>query len=200
MKRILVTVGVAAILLSGCKVHEAVPSVTQPSETVELPILGQPGNSLPAVILGDIWAQYEPQERFSVYGGMVSQPVPDAPGDLDLQKADGWAGHCCFPVGCLQLVQEGASMTHLLNENLFTAVAVRVSDKSVAQTLTNDWRYGLQHGNWATVTPERLLLAQVAERNLVVAMGSKENLRIFRQKLLQAYPSAKIAYDEPITC
>lgn len=199
MKRMLVAVGVAAILLSGCATQNAV-TTTLPSETVELPILGQPGQSIPAVILGDIWAQYEPQEHFSVYGGMAEHPVPDAPGDLNPEKPEQWAAHCCFPMGCLQLVQEGASMTHLLNENLFTAVVVRVSEESAISTLIKDWRYGLQHGSWSAVVPERLVLAQVAERYLIMAVGSKENMHTFRRKLLQAYPTAKISYDEPITC
>lgn len=195
MKKALVF-GLAALLLCGCATQQLTPT-TQPTETIELPILGKPGQSIPAVILGDIWAQYEPKERFSVYGGMAEHPVPDAPGDLDLQDPDGWAPHCRFPTGWLQVLKQGASMTHLLNENLFTAVAVRTSHVS---GLTRDWRYVLQHGDWAPVAPERLLLVQTGEQYLVMALGSKENMRTFRQKLLQAYPASKIVYDEPITC
>ena len=185
-----------ALLLCGCAAQEVIPA-TKPTETMDLPILGQPGDSIAAVILGDIWAQYDRSEQFSVYGGMVTCPVPDAPGDLELENPDGWTARCRFPVGCLQLVQQGASMTHLLNENLFTAVAVQVSDVSV---LMQDWRYALQHSEWTAAAPERLLLAQVGQQHLVMALGSRENLRTFRKKLLQAYPAATIAYDEPITC
>ena len=189
----------AVILFSGCTSQVAAPT-TEPSETVELPILGKPGDSAAAVVLGDVWAQYEPQERFSVYGGMISRPVPDAPGDLDMEQPEEWAAHCCFPVGCLQLAQQGASITHLLNGNLFTAVAVQVPDEKARSVLTEDWRYTLQHAPWTSVAPDRLLLAQLGERYLVMAMGSRENLRIFRQKLLQAYPTTTIVRDEPITC
>lgn len=199
MKRLFAVVCVAAVLFSGCAAHNTAPE-TKPSETVELPILGKPGESAAAVILGDIWAQYEPQEQFSIYGGMMVHPVPDAPGDLDMQMPDAWTMRCRFPVGCLQLVQQGAAITHLLNENLFSAVAVRVSDTSAMSAVTSDWRYALQHSDWAAVAPERILLAQVGERYLVMAMGSKENMHTFSQKLKQAYPSAQIAYDEPITC
>ena len=198
MKRLLV-ICLAALLLSGCTKQDAAP-VVKPSETMELPILGQPGNSAPAIVLGDIWAQYEPGERFSIYGGMMTRPVPDVPGDLDLERADVWAAHCRFPVGCLQLTQQGAAITHLLNENLFTAVAVQVSDERVRSVLCEDWRYTLQHSSWQEIAPDRLLLAQIGERYLVMAMGSKENLRTFRQKMLQAYPATKIIHDEPITC
>lgn len=197
MKKLLAVL--LAILLTGCANRNAEPT-TKPSETMDLPILGEPGDSVAAVVLGDIWAQYEPQERFAVYGGMLTHPVADAPGDLDLQHPEEWAVHCHFPTGCLQLVKQGAAMTHLLNENLFTAVAVQVTDAEAMSSLTGDWRYVLQHSAWAAVAPERLLLAQVGQRYLVMAMGSKENLRTFRQKLLQAYPAAEIVCDEPITC
>ena len=187
------------VLLSGCAEQNTEPA-TKPSEMPEVPILGRPGDSVAAVVLGDIWAQYEQQERFSVYGGMMTRPVPDAPGDLDLQHPEAWTVHCRFPTGCLQLAQQGASMTHLLNGSLFTAVAVRVTDPRAQRVLSEDWRYALQHSDWSELPPDRLLLSQVGERYLVMAMGSKEYLRTFRQKLLQAYPSAKIVYDEPITC
>lgn len=197
MKRILLVL--LAILLTGCA-KENVEPTAKPSETVQLPVLGRPGDSVASVILGDIWAQYEPKERFSVYGGMMTRPVPDAPGDLDLQHPEAWAVHCRFPTGCLQLAQQGAAMTHLLNGSLFTAVAVRVTDTQAQSSLSKDWRYALQHSDWSELPPDRLLLAQVGERYLVMAMGSKGYLRTFRQKLLQAYPTAIITCDEPITC
>ena len=198
MKKCIAAACAAAFLLCGCAAQEA-PPVTQPSETVELPILGQPGRSVASVVLSDIWAQYETQERFAVYGGMVEHPVPDAPGDLDMERPEDWTIHCRFPLGCLQMAEQGASVTHLLSENLFTAVVIRVKETNGLSVLENDWRRELQHGQWTAVAPERMLLAEVAERYLVMALGSKAYVHTFRQKLLQAYPNARVVYEEPIT-
>lgn len=188
----------AMLLLCGCAAQEA-PPATHASETIELPILGQPGRSIASVVLGDIWAQYEMQERFAVYGGMMEHPVPDAPGDLDLERPEDWAMHCRFPLGCLQMAEQGAAVTHLLSENLFTAVVIRVAEEEDLPVLAENWRRELQNGQWSAVAPERILLAQVAQRYLVMAMGSKEYIRTFRQKLMRAYPAACLAHEEPVT-
>ena len=185
-------------LLSGCAAPVEMPT-TQPSETVELPYLGAPGRTAASVVLGDIWAQYDAQERFAIYGGMMTHPVPDAPGDLDLERPEQWVMSCRFPVDCLELVEEGAAMTHLLNETLLTAVAVRVRQEQSLLTLLNNWRWEIQHGTRQLATPQRLLLAQVGKRHLVMAAGSREYVRTFRQKLLQAYPSATVVFEESIT-
>lgn len=199
MKGILTAVLMAALLLGGCAAQEEAPA-TLPSETVELPMLGTPGKNVASVILGDIWAQYEQYEKFSVYGGMMERPVPDAPGDLDLERSQGWASRCSFPLGCLALVKQGASLTHLLNEQLFTATTVCVADEEDLSLLADNWRREAQHCHRQTGAPSRLLMMQLGEKYLVVAMGSRSDIALFRQKTTQAYPVVRILYDEPLTC
>lgn len=186
------------LLLSGCTAQPEAPT-TVASETVELPILGAPGKNGASVVLGDILAQYDPQERFAIYGGMIGHPVADAPGELDMDRPMEWTVQCRFPVGCLSLAKQGAAITHLLNEELFTAVAVEVTDGQALSVLEKDWRQEVQQGKRQTALPQRLLLAQVGKGYLVMATGSKEYIKTFRQKLLLAYPAAQILSDEPLT-
>lgn len=188
----------AMLLLSGCAAQQEAPT-TQPPETVELPILGAPGKNGASVVLGDIWAQYEPRERFAIYGGMMAHPVADAPGELDMDRPMEWTAQCRFPAGCLSLAEQGAAITHLLNEELFTAVAVEVTDDQALSALAKDWRQEVQQGKRQTALPQRLLLAQVGKGYLVMATGSKEYIKTFRQKLLLAYPDAQTLCDEPLT-
>lgn len=201
MKRVLLAAWVVLCLLAGCSKNSA-PPATQPqaSETVGQPVLGEPGETVAAVILGDIWAQYEAQERFSVYGGVPSRPTPDGPGDLDLQLPEKWLENIRYPINCVDNVDQGACLTHLLNETLFTAAAFRVTDSENAASVLQQWRREVQRSNWSTVAPERLLLAQVGEKYLIMSMGSKNNIQTFRQKLKAAYPTACIFCEEPITC
>lgn len=203
MKKWVAAICVAAFLLSGCT-EDTAPTeqkrADDPSATIELPRLGPPGETVAAIILGDIWAQYEPQERFSVYGGIPELPVADAPGDLKLEQSEKWANRCCYPIAHLDALEQGAALTHLLNETLFTAAVFRLSAVETVPAVLRDWRTEIQRSKWQTVTPERLLLAQVGGRYLVMALGSKAHICTFRQKLTQAYPTARVAYEEPITC
>lgn len=198
MKKQVAVICAAVLLLGGCARREIAPKQL-PTETVELPSLGQPGKSTAAVVLGDIWAQYEPQERFSVYGGMVEHPVPDAPGDLDMELPEKWAAHLRFPVASLPAAHKGAAITHLLNGSLLTAVVMHVSDGEKLDALAGDWRQEIQHSHWQSPAPERLLLMQTGRQYLVMAMGSKEYVRTFRQKLMQAYPASQVVCEEAIT-
>ena len=135
MKKCAAVLLVAMLLFSGCGVQQEAPT-TIASETVELPILGVPGRNGASVVLGDIWAQYDPQERFAIYGGMMEHPVADAPGELDMGRPMEWTAQCRFPEGCLSLTEQGAAITHLLNEELFMAVAVEVITGKTKSTVT----------------------------------------------------------------
>lgn len=201
MKRLLLAICSAAFLLTGCTGNTPQPATQpRPSETVELPALGAPGETVAAVVLDDIWSQYEPQERFAVYGGIPERPVAEAVGDLDLQLPEKWALRCRFPITCVEKVDQGASLTHLLNETLFHSAVFRLKQSEDAASVLQQWRREMQTSQWPTISPERLLLARVGDRYLVMAMGSKDNISMFRQKLTDAYPAARIFYEEPITC
>lgn len=196
------------ILAAGCRrndpqepestgaVEDILPSVNQ-TETTGSTDPTQTGTKTQAgQILGNIWAQYGDEERFAVYGGAVENSVADAPGDLDMENEEELMSRYLLPEGVLVDVSEGASLVHLMNNNIFTAVAVKTarSPKETAKA----WRDSVQQNRWICGQPDRLLMADVDGDHLLLAFGSEDAMNTFKTKLESAYPQAQILYHEAI--
>lgn len=186
------------IFCAGCAAPQMAEN-TAPTPQSTMPRAGVPGRTGAAHLLERIWAQYEDTERFCVYGGLPEQPVMDAPGDLDMELAMHWAYRYRFPMEHLKSTDHGASLTHLMNEKLLTLAAFHMQQPEKARQLAEDWRWELQHSSWASNRPERLLLAQVEEKYLLMAYGSYAYVRLLQEKLTVAFPSSRILYQEAIT-
>lgn len=160
---------------------------------------GQQGRTEAARILQEIWGKYGEAERFSVYGGMMEEPVMEAPGDLDMELAGNWLYRYHFPLEHLQSVDQGAALAHLMNEKLLTVAVFRLQKKEQLRLLADKWRWELQHGQWAGSRPARLLLAQPAGDFLLMAYGSRSNVKLLQEKMLLAFPTGQLLYSEAIT-
>ena len=184
------------LLCTGCA-----PAQTQPPTSSTSPVsqrISPPGKTNCALLLRDIWNQYDPQEQFSVYGGMQQRPVPEAPGDLDMEEPVLWFSQYCLPAAHQQHILQGASLQHLLSGNLFTAAAFQVESDALP-AFARDWRAELLSSHWVNGPPQRLLLAQVNQEYLVMAFGSRRHTKSFQRMLLYTYPSAQILCCEPFS-
>lgn len=184
------------LAISGCTAP--VTPETTASTAATKPRAGAPGQTAASEVLEQIWAGYEEQEHFAVYGGMMEHPVENAPGDLDMKLAMLWAPRYRVPLAHLDKLEQGASLCHLMNGNLLTVTAFHLAETADTAKIAQDWRWELQHSYWVAGQPNRLLLAQVEKSFLLMAFGSKEQMQILKKKLLLTC-RATVLYDEAIT-
>jgi len=151
-----------------------------------------------AGILQKIWDSYGDNERFSVYGGSVEMSVSDGPGDLDMSAVEELTTRYLMPEDQLSMVTEGASLVHLMNNNIFTAVVVRLTDGAQAQSFANAWREIIRNNRWLCGQPDRLIIAQPDGEHILMAFGSQDAMMLFRGKLSAAFPGSKELYQEAI--
>lgn len=151
-----------------------------------------------ARILNKIWESYGEDERFAAYGGQVEMAVNDGPGDLDITATEELTTRYLLPQEQLAMVTEGASLVHLMNNNIFTAVVFRVRDGSQMKTLADAWHKAIQENRWICGQPDRLLLAQVDDNHILMSFASQDLMSSFEGKLQTAYPTTKILYKEAI--
>ena len=173
---------------------------TQPTQTTTeptQPLMGT-AESSSARLLAKIWTQYGEDERFATYGGTVEHSVSDAPGDLDMTNTEEIITKYLLPADQLSNVENGGSLVHLMNSNIFTAAAFKLKDGTDARAVAKALRDNIQKTQWICGQPEHLMVAD-ADGHIVMAFAAKENLEIFRQKMTAAYPSATIIYDEAVT-
>lgn len=210
------TLALLASMLTGCRMGSdptdttdttgatvATQPTTQPTQeptnpTETEPQLSGTADTSSAKLLAAIWSAYGEAERFASYGGTVENSVADAPGDLDMNNTEELTGKYLLPEGMLAQVDSGASLVHLMNNNIFTAAAFSLKQDAVLKDQAKALRDGLQKTQWICGQPDRLLIAE-ADGHLVMVFGEKSVMDTFRQKLQSAYPSAAILYDEAVT-
>ena len=155
-------------------------------------------NTESARILQKIWDSYGEDERFAAYGGQVEMAVNDGPGDLNVTDTEELTARYLLPQEQIGMVTEGASLVHLMNNNIFTAVVFRMKDGGQMKTVADAWHKAIQDNRWICGQPDRLLLAQVDDNHILMSFGSQDLMTGFEQKLKAAYPDSKMLYKEAI--
>ena len=156
------------------------------------------GSPVSAVdLLTAVWNAYPESEKFPVVGGSLDKPVDDAPGTFPVDDADNLDYMLHFPADKADLIDDAASLTHMMNANTFTCGALRVKNGDDAAKLAEDLRDAIQNKQWMCGFPDKLVIATLG--NYVVSVyGDEELVNTFRDKLQAAYSDAAIAYDEMI--
>lgn len=181
------------IMLCGCGPMEKGAFVDAQQHLVYPTKTGSVPNAT-AEIMTQIWEQYEPQERFAVYGGVPTAPVIGEVGTLRMREdLDKW-----YPFTAWEEVEQGASLAHLLSERIFTCLVVRLKETEKLQLLAASWRQELHESVWSSGAPERILLVKIRPGYLLMAYGNEEQMDLLRQKIRCAYPKARILYSEPM--
>ncbi len=154
-----------------------------------------PADSL--TILNKVWESYTDDEKFPAAGGDYEHAVDNAPGAFDLSDADNLSYMLSVPTDDASLIDDAASLMHMMNMNTFTCGALRTASADDAAKLASDLRDAIQAKQWMCGFPDKLVIATLG--NYVVSVyGDEELVNTFRDKLLAAYSDASVVYDEAI--
>ncbi len=173
---------------------------TEPSAQPTDPTDAQVGmaNTAAAGLLKKIWDSFGEGERFSAYGGTVEHSVENAPGDLDMKNTQELITKYMIPEAQLANLEEGASLVHLMNSNIFTGSAFRLKENADAKTVAKALRDNIQSTEWICGQPDRMAICHI-QGHLVMAFGEQELMQGFQTKLTQVYPDAQVLYNEAVT-
>lgn len=145
-------------------------------------------------LLESVWNTYGEDEKFPVVGGAFSSAdvKEGAPGAYDLTdraEADRVLG---LPETAL--VDQAASLVHMLNQNTFTAAAYHATDDPAA--LATALRDNIQQRQWMCGFPDKLIVAVVGDY-VVAAYGAEDLVDGFMTHLNGVY-GVTASYDEAI--
>ena len=188
-----------ALALTGCMGKTDATTGSTPAP--EIPTVGAttPGTSGTdsAGILEKIWGLYPSGDRFAVYGGAMSHAVNDAPGDLDLKDTEELTTKYLLPEAQLSGIRDGASLVHMMNGNIFTAAAIRLSEGTDAQTLASAWRDAIRQNRWICGQPDKLVMYRIGDQ-ILMAFGSADDIQVWETRTAEAFPDARELYNEAV--
>lgn len=191
MKQFVSCLLVAAMMLSlaACGGAASAPAETQ-----------APGPASALEVLETVWGKYADEEKFSIYGGNPKENfednVWDAPGSYDLAD-ENMTYNLLIPADQIANVDDVASMTHAMMTNNFNAAVFHLKAGTDAKAFADALYQAISGNMWICGMPERTIVATMGDY-VVMAYGVSDPMVSFEKHLVEAYPGADLAYNEPI--
>lgn len=136
-------------------------------------------------VLEDVWGAYGDDEKFAIVGGASDQIVMDAPGKLDVTNAEALASVSIVSSEAAVMVEDGASIVHMMNANTFTAAAFRLSDGKQMDAFAEQIKDSCKNHQWMCGFPEQLLVAGVGEDYVVITFGNADLIETWKTHLTE---------------
>ena len=150
-------------------------------------------------ILTDAWAVYEEDEKFAIAGGDYENMVMDAPGAVNVSDGETLDALLGFPAASAGLIDDGASLMHMMNQNTFTAGAYHVAKADDVQAVADAVKENIMNRQWMCGFPDDLVIYSVGANYVVAVFGAEDVVDNFEEALEEFYASTKILYDEDLT-
>lgn len=150
----------------------------------------------PIEILDKVWNSYTDDERFPAAGGDFENSVMNGPGKFAITETDGLQYTLYVPEESLSLIDDAASLMHMMNANTFTCGVFHVADAKDVEKLSDAMKDNILNTQWMCGFPDVLILVQVENNYLVSAFGKTEQIETFKEKLLNEFSGSKVLAEE----
>lgn len=150
-------------------------------------------------LLTNVWNSYDDADKFPIGGGDYDNIVMDAPGKYDVSKVEDLDAVLGLPQTAATMIDDAASMMHMMNANTFTAGAYHVMDASIQQDVMDSLKDNIMNRQWMCGFPDTLIIASVGGEYVVSAFGNAEIIETFKNNLQTQYDVTEIIYEESLT-
>lgn len=170
---------------------ESEPEESEPEEE-------NSGISDPVTLLNSVYALFGEDEKFPATGGDFSSgELIEGAGSFSLAEPDMLDNVTGFPAAEIAGIDSAATLTHMMNQNTFTAGAFHVVSGTDMTALSEAIRANIQNRMWCCGFPEKLIVATVDDY-VISAYGKEFAISAFTTHLAEAFPSAVIVIEEAI--
>ena len=150
-------------------------------------------------LLGTVWSGYADSDKFPAAGGDYSEEnmKTDEPGRFGVEDKEALEYLLCVPESGAALIDDAATLTHMMNTNTFTAGALHCTDGADTAKLAELIKTELENRHWMCGFPERLVIL-TSGQYVVSVYGNESLVNTFRDKFVAAHSGASTVYDEAI--
>ena len=150
-------------------------------------------------LLTNVWNSYDDADKFPIGGGDYNNIVMDAPGKYDVSMVEDLDAVLGLPQSSASMIDDAASIMHMMNANTFTAGAYHVSDAANQQIVIDSLKDNIMNRQWMCGFPDTLIVARVGGEYVVSAFGNAEVIENFKNKLSETFSVTDIVYEESLT-
>lgn len=149
-------------------------------------------------VLTTVWGTYGDDEKFAVAGGDYNNSVMDAPGKFDVTDAVTLDTMLGVPEDGAALIDDAASIMHMMNANTFTAGAYHMADSANQEDFCTKLKDNILNRQWMCGFPDTLIVVTIGDEYVVSAFGAADVIDTFKTKLTTEYPVAEIMFEESL--
>lgn len=150
-------------------------------------------------LLSRVWDSYGEDQKFAISGGDYDNMAEGSAGAVNVENAENLDILFGMPAEGAVMVDEGASIIHMMNANTFTAAAYHLKDSAQKQEIADLLKDNIMNRQWMCGFPDTLLIASVGDGYIISAYGEAGNMEVFQEKLLGQYGSAEVIYEESLS-
>lgn len=151
-------------------------------------------------LMNKIWDSYAEDEKFPAGGGDFSEEnmKDNAPGKYALEDKAALDADFGLTEEAAALVDDAASLKHMMNANTFTGVAFHASKADDAATVAAALKDNILARQWVCGFPDKLVIITIGDY-VVSAFGENEIIETFKTKTVAAFDTAEVVCEEAIT-
>lgn len=146
-------------------------------------------------ILEMLWYYFD-GERFPCCGGSGNSLIFSAPGELELSEVGALTRRMYLPEENLKFLEDGASLTHLFQVNLFNCCVLRLKEGTDIDEFAVAWRGKIQKNQWLEGVPEQLLLMRLDSRHILMAVGKQHRVQDMQTAAKRVFADSRVLYHE----
>lgn len=171
--------------------EESEPEESEPEEE-------KSGISDPVTLLNSVYELFGEDEKFPATGGDFSTgELIEGAGSFALTEPETLDNVIGYPAAEIAKIDNAATLTHMMNQNTFSAGAYHIVSGTDTAALAEAIRANIQNRMWCCGFPEKLIVATVDDY-VISAFGKEFAISAFTTHLTEAYPSAVIVIEEAI--
>ena len=187
-KRLVILAGLLLIVCTACGNNQL--GGAPETETEQIVEIADANN-----ILNKVWDNYETvdtdgnmyNDKFSVMGGHFDSAVMDMPGKYDLTKTGDLQLMYCVPETVVPMIDDAATVVHMMKASTFTAGAYHVADAANVQTVVDAISQQTLGNHWLDGFPDDLIIVKIDEQYVVSVLGAEEVVDAFYKELKEIY-------------
>ncbi|MBQ8518972.1 MAG: hypothetical protein IJ455_05175 [Agathobacter sp.] len=146
-------------------------------------------------ILTKVWNSYETEDtdgnryndRFAIMGGHFESAVMDMPAKYDLTQTSDLELMYCVPQSSIVMIDDAATMVHLMVASTFTAGAYHVTDAANVKTVVDEVKQQIIQNHWLDGFPDEYLIMTVDDQYVISAIGNVDVVDNFETILKEIY-------------
>ena len=136
-------------------------------------------------VLEQAWGKYADSEKFAIMGGDYDNNVADAPAKFAYDNAEYMDSMLGIPAEATAMVDDAASMIHMMNANTFTAGAFHLADAANEEAFVAAVKESVMNRQWMCGFPEKLIIVSDGNGYVVTAFGHGDAINPFLAKLTE---------------